>query len=299
VRILGTQRSPPQRKGRETPGRVPPDPLAATHARRSGALRRARIHQAVGRPYPALYFCQVAKLFPGATLYVFEHRAQGYKCGGELVEIDVRPFFPIHADDKESRFDRAIHFYSTDRPTMQALESYVIREYNKTEPDKIAGVALTRIQTPIPAPGSAFPRYGRKPLSDYPEKERQVFYHTTKRVLTSAARRVTFDELVKPNPLTLPSRSNGSSSSGSCASLAILLFVPPIYVPHWLTEVASSSPGIRSATTGNRSTFHRYRCGSPCFVALATVASGVATSVGYRTRRASGDRGAASPICAG
>jgi len=149
-------------------------------------------HQAIGRPYPLLYFCQIAKLFPGATQYVFEHRAQGYKCNGELVEIDVRPFFPIHANDKESRFDRAIHFYSTDRPTMQALESYVIREYNKSEPDKIAGVALTRIQTPVPAPGSAFPRYERKPLSDFPEKERQIFYHTTKRALDERCKKGDF-----------------------------------------------------------------------------------------------------------
>jgi hypothetical protein len=140
-------------------------------------------YEAVGRQYPALYFCQVAKLFPGATQYVFEHRAQGYRCGGPLVDIDVRPFFPIHANDKESRFDRAVHFYSTDRPTMQALEAYIMREYNRTEPDKIAGVSLTRIQTPVPSPGSAFPRFERKPLSEYPEKERQVFYHTPKRVV--------------------------------------------------------------------------------------------------------------------
>jgi hypothetical protein len=176
------------------------DPIRVEYPPGPPALRRALtvlgglyvffvFHQAIFNPSPALYFCQIAKLFPGATKYVFEHRAQGYKCNGDPVEIDVRPFFPIHADDKESRFDRAIHFYSTDRPTMQALEAYVMREYNRSEPDKIAGIALTRIQTPIPAPGSEFPRYERKPLSEYPEKERQVFYHTPKRVVDERCKR--------------------------------------------------------------------------------------------------------------
>jgi hypothetical protein len=147
------------------------------------------LHQAVGNPSPVFYFAQIAKLFPGATQYVFEHRAQGYKCDGQLVEVDVRPFFPIHPDDKENRFDRAIHFYSTDRPTMQALEAYLMREYNQSEPDKIAGVALTRIQTLIPTPGTPFPRYERKPLLDYPDKERQIFYHTPKRVVDERCKR--------------------------------------------------------------------------------------------------------------
>ena len=140
-------------------------------------------YEAIGNPHPLFYFAQIAKLFPGRTQYTFEHRVQGYTCGGQLVEVDVRPFFPIHSDDKENRFDRAIHFYSTDRPTMQALEAYVMREYNRNEPEKIAGVAFTRIQSPIPAPGTDFPRFERKPLADYSEKERQVFYHTPKRVV--------------------------------------------------------------------------------------------------------------------
>jgi hypothetical protein len=140
-----------------------------------------QLHLLVYRP--VLYFCQIAKLFPGATRYVFEHRAQGTTCNGREVEIDVRHFFPIHANDKESRFDRAIFFYRTDRPTMQALEGYIRREYNKSELEKVAGVTLTRVEIPIPLPGSAFARFERKPLSDYPESQRQVFYHTPKRVI--------------------------------------------------------------------------------------------------------------------
>jgi hypothetical protein len=150
------------------------------------------LHQAVGNPHPVFFFAQIAKLFPGATQYTFEHRVQGYTCSGKLVDVDVRPFFPIHSDDKENRFDRAIHFYSKDRPTMQALEAYVMREYNRSEPDKIAGVALTRIQTPIPAPGTPFPRFERKPLSDYPVSERQVFYHTPKRVVDERCKKGDF-----------------------------------------------------------------------------------------------------------
>jgi hypothetical protein len=38
--------------------------------------------------------------------------ARGWRCDLERYEeIDVRPYFPIHSDDKESRFDCAMFFY--------------------------------------------------------------------------------------------------------------------------------------------------------------------------------------------
>jgi hypothetical protein len=127
---------------------------------------------------PVLFFCQIAALFPHAATYTIEYRAEGYTCGGRVVEVDVRPYFPIHADDKENRFDRAMHFYRNDKPVMEALESYVMREYNRSEPDKIGGVIFLSLRIPIPPPGSPFPRYERVPLADHPKEQRKVWYVT-------------------------------------------------------------------------------------------------------------------------
>ncbi len=136
----------------------------------------AQLHRLVWRPL--LFFCQIAALFPTAATHSIEYRAQGYACSNRVLEVDVRPFFPIHADDKESRFDRAMFFYRTDRPTMEALEAYVLREYNRTEPDKLGGVVFLSLRIPVPKPGSPFPRYERKPLADYPSEQRKVWYFT-------------------------------------------------------------------------------------------------------------------------
>jgi hypothetical protein len=134
---------------------------------------------------PVLFFCQIAKLFPTAATHSIEYRAEGYTCGGRVVEIDVRPYFPIHADDKENRFDRAMFFYRTEKPVMEALESYVMREYNRTEPDKIGGVIFLSLRVPIPPPGTPFPRYERAPLADHPKEQRKVWYVTPHDVVLS------------------------------------------------------------------------------------------------------------------
>ena len=65
--------------------------------------------------------------------------------------------FPIHADDKESRFDRALHFYRSDCPTMEALESYVRSGYNRQASEKIAGVVFLSLRVPIPQPVAPLP----------------------------------------------------------------------------------------------------------------------------------------------
>jgi hypothetical protein len=129
-------------------------------------------------PRPLLFFCQIAKLFPHAATFSIEYRAQGYTCAGRVLELDVRPFFPIHADDKENRFDRAMFFYRQDRTVMQALETYVMREHNRSDPDKIGGVVFMSLRIPLPAPGSKFDRYQQKPLADYPSDYRKVWYAT-------------------------------------------------------------------------------------------------------------------------
>ena len=127
---------------------------------------------------PILLFCQTAALFPRAATHSIEYRAQGYTCSGHVVEVDVRPFFPIHSDDKENRFSRAMHFVRDEPIAMRELEAYVMREYNRTEADKIGGVSFVGLYVPIPQPGTPFPRNERAPLASFPKDVRKVIYVT-------------------------------------------------------------------------------------------------------------------------
>jgi len=156
-------------------------------------------------PRPLLFFCQISALFPHAATHSIEYRAQGYTCGNRVVEIDLRPYFPIHADDKENRFDRAMFFYRQDRTVMQALEAFVMREHNRSDPDKIGGVSFMSLRIPLPAPGSSFPRYRRLPLADYPAEYRRVWYHTPHDTVLRRCR----DPWQSPTTLGSPRRGTG------------------------------------------------------------------------------------------
>jgi hypothetical protein len=127
---------------------------------------------------PVLLFCQMAALFPKAATHSIEYRAQGYTCAGPVKEIDLRPYFPIHADDKENRFSRAMHFVRSEPTAMDALEAYVMREYNRDATDKIGGVSFVGLYVPIPAVGTPFSRNTRLPLSDFPKDVRHVIHVT-------------------------------------------------------------------------------------------------------------------------
>jgi hypothetical protein len=134
-------------------------------------------------PRPVLFFAQIAALFPRAATHRIEYRAEGLPCRGPAVELDVRPYFPIHADDKESRFDRALHFYRNDRTTMDALEAYVMDAHNRGAAEKIAGVVFLSLRVPLPPPGSTFARYERAPLREFPKEQRKVWYATSRAVV--------------------------------------------------------------------------------------------------------------------
>lgn len=139
-------------------------------------------------PRPLVYFTQIAGLFPKAAVRAIDYRAEGWDCRKkEWFEVDVRPFFPIEADDKESRFHRAMFFYNEHRQTMQALEDYVMKNVNRTAIDRaaagkgggelIGGVRFLSLRIPFGEPGEA-QRYERKPLASYPEEMRKNWYWT-------------------------------------------------------------------------------------------------------------------------
>jgi hypothetical protein len=132
-------------------------------------------------PRPLLYFMQIARLFPNAVEVVTEYRAEAYDCETRhWTELDVRPYFPLRADDKENRFDRAMFFYRRSAPVMKALDDYLVSANNLAGRPIIGGVMLLSLRIPVPAPGQVLEPYRRRPLTDYPADERKYWYRTSR-----------------------------------------------------------------------------------------------------------------------
>ncbi len=142
-------------------------------------------------PAPVAYFMQVAALFPGATRHAIDYRVEGFRCRDQAwSEIEVTPWFPIDADNKENRFYRAIHFYGDAHPlrqTLRALDEYIVSHYDADAIDSVAqgrggdvigGVRFVRLHVPVGKPGDGSARYERKPLDTYPADERRDLYYT-------------------------------------------------------------------------------------------------------------------------
>ena len=130
-------------------------------------------------PRPLLYFLQVARLFPHAVPLRTEYRAEAYACADRTWrELDVRPFFPLRANDKENRFDRAMFFYRHEPVVMQALDEYLVASNNR-QGARIGGVLLLSLRLPIPPAGQVVERYRRKPLDEYGAEYRKYWYSTS------------------------------------------------------------------------------------------------------------------------
>lgn len=138
-------------------------------------------------PRSAVYFLQVAKLFPRAARMSIDYRAEGWLCeNATWAEIDVRPYFPIERDNKENRFHRGLFFFRRDRQTMQALEKYVIESHQGSlssqasvpRSQRIGGIRFSSLRIPLPKPGETIERYSRKPLAVYPESQQKAWYFT-------------------------------------------------------------------------------------------------------------------------
>lgn len=132
-------------------------------------------------PLPVRFFVQDAALFPHASAEVVDWRAEGWRCNERrFAELDVRPFFPIRRDDKESRFYRAMFFHHRQRAVLEALDAFIAREQNRAHPeDPIGGVILLSLRIPIPPPGTPEPRYRWIPLADFPHSVERRYWYTT------------------------------------------------------------------------------------------------------------------------
>jgi hypothetical protein len=138
-------------------------------------------------PRAAAFFSQCSCLFPNAADVSIDYRAEGYRCDEKRwVEIDPRPFFPIDRDEKESRFQRTLHFYKEDRATMQALEAFLMARQNEEATagrsplggGPIAGVRFLSLRIPFGKPGDPVPRYAYRPLAEFPVEQRHNWYWT-------------------------------------------------------------------------------------------------------------------------
>ena len=132
-------------------------------------------------PLPVRFFLQEAALFPDAARDAIEYRAEGYLCdAGRFEEIDVRPFFPIQRDDKESRFYRAMFFHRHQKKVLEALDQFIVGQQNRAHPEaRIGGVMLLSLRIPIPEPGTPEPRYQRLPLAEYPPEVQRKYWYVT------------------------------------------------------------------------------------------------------------------------
>jgi hypothetical protein len=127
-----------------------------------------------------LYFAQIAALFKNAGMMAIDYRAEGWSCSERRwIEVDVRPWFRIDADTKESRFHRAMQFYRKERKVMQALEDYVLHSHNASgSRPTIGGVRFLSLRIPYPKLGDHVERVEHKPLSEYPNEMRHPWYVT-------------------------------------------------------------------------------------------------------------------------
>ena len=132
-------------------------------------------------PRPWLYFSQVAALFVNAAPKVIDYRAEGWSCSDHRwIEIDVRPYFRIDADNKENRFQRALQFYRKNRNVMRPLEDYVVKRHNAGGGAQIGGVRFSSLRLPYPAPGEHVAPFEQKPLASYSADEKHDWYWTPK-----------------------------------------------------------------------------------------------------------------------
>lgn len=118
---------------------------------------------------PLTFFTECTCLFPDADRYAIEFRLEGWSCGDAQWEpMDPRPYFPLEADDKESRFQRLGYFYNRSRTAMRALTSYILARHDGARddvPGAIGGIRLSRLQRELPPPGASVDRYIYRPTA--------------------------------------------------------------------------------------------------------------------------------------
>jgi hypothetical protein len=150
-----------------------------------------------GLPGPIRISLEVAALFPDAAKAISEYRVEAWMCGERRwQEIDYQKYFPLHSDDKESRFQRILHFYHEEIVLKRALDNYVTDRHNNLEtyvpgdgiPKKevVGGARFSILRWPMPKPGDKLTRYSVVPLTEMrPDAQKSIFYEPAKPELTT------------------------------------------------------------------------------------------------------------------
>lgn len=140
-------------------------------------------------PAPVLYYTQVACLFPRAATHTIEYRLSAFSCEqGQFLELDYRPYFPLHPDDKENRFHRLGHFYRRHLQVMRTLEDHIVERHNQQTPGgavppdglagPIGGILVSSLRIPLPEVGERLDRYTPVRATDVPPEWRRAWYRT-------------------------------------------------------------------------------------------------------------------------
>jgi hypothetical protein len=132
-------------------------------------------------PPALLYFVQTTRLFPTASRAAIDYRLEGWDCGAQQFrEITVAQHFPMHAKDKENRFQRVGHFYRQHRVVMRALERYVIEKENaKSSPgSRVGGIRVSSLRIPFAELGGSVHRWSPRPMSEYSSEQIKRWYYT-------------------------------------------------------------------------------------------------------------------------
>lgn len=151
----------------------------------------ALLHHPPPRFQPFAYFSECTKLFPERDTVALEYRLEAWSCGTRTWEpLDPRPYFPMEADDKESRFQRIAYFYADlapSRKVMRALSAYIVAHHAGASDGvtgAIGGIRLYAVRRPIPQMGEPVPRYVYSPLAPVPPEQRKDLYWTPERLRT-------------------------------------------------------------------------------------------------------------------
>lgn len=162
-----------------------------------------------------LFFVQIAALFKNAGVMAIDYRAEGWVCSEKKwVEVDVRPWFRIDADNKESRFHRAMQFYRKERKVMRSLEDFVIKSNNAGgNRPTIGGVRFSSLRIPYPKVGERVEAIAWKKLDDYPEEMKHAWYWTP-----SSMRRERCGDHSPKSPKSEGSRTSTAPSASASSS---------------------------------------------------------------------------------
>ena len=227
-----------------------------------------------------------------------EYRAEAWVCADKKwEELDTRPYFPLDPEDKENRFQRVMHFFRQDETTMHALDAYLVERHASGKgldgidcgQARSAASDCSACGSRLPKPGEPLERNRRLPalgvsrrraarlLSHAPIEGRGAMRHRRR------GQRV----MVRASPTGSTSRCP-SFESRSCASLAPLAILGFMcgrlaHADEWIGDA-----GFRVPDLGGDWRQPLYVPALPSalawVVAAAMVASGLACSLGYKTR---------------